>query len=270
MTVAAALLLAVPAFAQQRYRDSTGENPAAADIASVSVSNDATTGDVGFTVFVTNSVNLEKEFGRAVSFDLLIDADRNPATGNPRGFDAEVSLGGQHDGVLHWDGKRMSPIDGTTVAGFSNDSFYVYVARTAILLKRPKQSFDFVVVSHRETSKLDSVDVAPNHGVYTYTLAGVPPPAHVVSSAVAVTIAATAGHLFQVGQFSVNLSDETTAPISDQGCTASIAGKPIQGTGAGHCTWLLPRTSRGERLVVIVSGHHAGHRYAKRLTYRIA
>jgi len=270
--VAWALVLAAPALAERRFRDSTGENAAAADITSVIVLDDAATGNVEFTVFVANSVNLANDgFGDEVAFDLFIDADRNRATGNPRGFDAEISLGGQQDGVSHWDGREMSPTVGTTGWGFATHSFSVSVARTDILLKRPKQSFDFVAVSHRETANhVDVVDAAPDHGVYTYTLAVLPPPAHVVSSAVAVTIAAAAGQLFQVGQFSVSLSDGTTVPMRDQSCTASVAGTRIRGTGAGHCTWLLPTTSRGKRLVVIVSGHHAGHRYRKRLTYRIA
>ena len=48
VTVVAALVLAMPALADRRYRDATGENPAAADIASVTVSNDATTGEIEF------------------------------------------------------------------------------------------------------------------------------------------------------------------------------------------------------------------------------
>ena len=172
VTVVAALVLAMPALADRRYRDATGENPAAADIASVTVSNDATTGEIEFAVQLVNSAQLEDEVALGqVSVDLLVDADRNPATGDPRGFDAEVSTEG---GVLHWDGKRMSPIDGILVGGFSADSVDVSLPQKDILLTRPKQTFDFVVVSHRLTSNQDAVDVAPNAGVYTYTLAGAP------------------------------------------------------------------------------------------------
>ncbi len=270
-TAVAALLLAVPALADQRYRDATGENPAALDIASVEVTNDATSGDVEFNVLLAHPYkNLYRELGRGTWFDIFIDSDRNRATGNPRGFDAEISTDPNNAGISHWNGKQMNPIDGTSTSGYSNDGFNVGAARTDILLRHPRQSFDFVVVTHRVSSGYDAVDTAPNRGVYTYTLTGVPPPLRVVSTTVAVMSSAAAGDRFQVGQFSVSLTDGTTAPIEDQTCTASIGGKPIPGTGAGHCTWVLPTTSRGKQLVVSVSGHYRGHAYKKRLSYRIA
>lgn len=267
VSMVAALLLAMPAFAERRYRDSTGENRAAVDISGVTVSNDATTGDVEFTVLV-KSGQLEKELiGGQVSVDVFIDADRNRDTGNPQGFDAEVSTDA---GVQRWDGKEMLPQAGTLSFGYSVNTFDVSLPGKRILLTRPKQSFAFLVVSHRMTSNHDAVDVAPNHGVYAYTLAGPPPLAHVVTTAVAVTVTPAAGQLFAVGQFSAGLSDGTTAAIANQRCSASIAGVPIPSRSANDCTWLLPRASRGKRLVVLVRGRYRGHLYTKRLTYLIA
>jgi hypothetical protein len=268
----AALVLAVPAAAQKNYRDATRENSASVDIASVTVSNDATTGDVGFTVFLARSYDLKDEIAREMGFDIFIDADRNRATGNPRGFDAAISIegsGGGGGGIMHWRRNQWVSLDGVTTVGVSDDSFYVYVAGADILVRHPKQAFEFVVVTHRTTSNRDAVDRAPNRGAYTYTLAGPPRPAHVVSTAVAVLSAPAAGYLFEVGQFSASLSDGSVAPFEDQRCTASIAGRPLRGTGAGLCSWALPRASRGKRLAVIVSGHYAGQRYTKRLAYTV-
>jgi hypothetical protein len=267
LTGIAALVLALPALADRRYPDPAGDSPGGADITSVTVSNVAATGTVEFSVHVTNN-QIEAELRRGeVSFDVFIDADRNAATGDPHGFDAEVS---SDTGVSHWNGTQMSPVSGVFFSGFSSDSFDESVSRQLILLKRANQSFRFVVVSHRTTSTGDIVDTAPNHGYYSYTLAGAPPPPRVVSTGVAVTVTPAAGQLFQVGEFSAGLANNTTAPIKDERCAASIAGTPIAGTGAGHCSFLLPSDASGKQLVVIVSGHYRGHRYKKRLTYRIA
>ena len=72
------------------------------------------------------------------------------------------------------------------------------------------------------------------------------PPARVVSTAVAVTVTAAAGDLFQVGQFSVGLSNDTTAPIANQRRrTTSIWRKACPRNGRRSLHFVVAPAFRG-------------------------
>jgi hypothetical protein len=76
---AAALVLAAPARADQTFTDATGDNGPAHDITSVVVSNDATQVVLRFSV-PNPWPNLRQAEDQA--WLLMIDADRNPSTGD--------------------------------------------------------------------------------------------------------------------------------------------------------------------------------------------
>jgi hypothetical protein len=163
LVVVGALTLASPALADTTYTDATGEDPAAADIGTIVVSNDATAHTFTVKVQITNMPTLEDN----AEIDLLFDADRNTATGT------------------------------------------------------------------------------------TVTVSG----------------PAKAGKKFVVGPFSVNLSDGTSVDLNGLKCSATLGAAKLKGTGKGGCTFTVPKTAKGKKLSVKVTGTSNSVTLSKTLRY---
>jgi hypothetical protein len=60
-------------------------------------------------------------------------------------------------------------------------------------------------------------------------------------------------------------------PVRPDGwaCSATLAGRPFRGRGPGGCTFRLPRSARGNRLVVTVTVSYLGEVVSGVVTYRV-
>ncbi len=273
-----ALVLATPAAADTTYADTTGENPAAADIGTIVVSNDPAAQTVTFKVQILNMPTVEAN----AEIDVLVDADRNPTTGES-GFDDDFFLGDGGWGFDRWDGTQFQ--DAPEVASLPvtyGAGLLVVTMPLSVLGGVTTGSFDFAVLTFRGDPSAPVTDQAPDAAPpYTYTLAAPPPPQPkpskpkpkpkptIVGSTVKVPVPAKAGRRFVVGRFSARLSDGTAVATSAQRCSATLGGTTLHGTGAGHCTFVLPKKAKGKKLVVTVSGRDGTVALRKRLVYRV-
>jgi hypothetical protein len=132
------------------------------------------------------------------------------------------------------------------------------------------KAFSFGLITFRGPDpNAPAVDQA---GVFDYTLAAPPvvkPPAPptVTSTSVVAAAPPKAGKPFRIGGFGVNLSDGSLVDATGVKCTATLGGVKIKGTGAGGCTFKLPKTAKKKRLVVKVSGVYNGKKISKSVTY---
>jgi hypothetical protein len=253
-----ALAFAAPALGDQTFNDDPNEDPDSADISTVAVSNDPVAGTIVFTVTTPNMPTFEDN----ASFTVFIDADQNAATGDPYGYDAVVS-GTNAGSVLNkWNGSSFD-VAGSVPASFANAAYTVTI--NAADLGNPPM-FDFTVESVRGSDPdnlfYDDTDT------FTYELVQPPPPT--VSSAAATFIGVpTHGRAFRVTALQLNLSSGASTPAAAFGCTAHLGIRTLQGRGIGHCTFLLPKTAKGKKLVLKVHGTYLTTTVAKTYSFKV-
>lgn len=261
-----ALAFAAPAAADTDYTDATGEDPNSADISTIHVANSPAAGTITFTVTLTNLPTLTDD---AVIL-ILIDADQNVATGQPNtGIDYVLGL---DTGGWFWDKWDSTANDFVDVQGanafvtFNNGVLNASVHATDI--GSPK-AFNFFVLTIRGTDPNNPyVDAAPDdQASYGYTLT-LPPPTVVATSA---TFVGTprAGHALIVKALDVDLSNGTTVKATGLKCTATLGGVAVRGTGAGSCTFKLPKTAKGKKLTVRAAGSYNGLGVVKTTTFKV-
>jgi hypothetical protein len=232
------------------YPDSTGENAAAPDITTVSVSNDPA-GLITFRVEVPNRPELTADTSAIVA----LDTDRNPATGNADYSGAEYLLyiDSRWGDLSYWNGATWDnsiPQSTLTYAYASGPTFRINASELGGVAAF---SFWAAVGSGFET-ETPQIDWAPGSGAWTYELAVAPrlepgrvalTPKRLRAGArlvaalpVAVTRGAVRGQL------------PDTATVT---CTAAVAGRRLRGTGTAvggvaECAWKVPRNARGQTL----------------------
>jgi hypothetical protein len=260
-----ALAFAAPALADADYTDATGEDPGSADITTIHVANSPATGSITFTVYMTGVPVLTND----VTILVLIDSDKNPATGNPLGADYMLGLDSGGWYWTRWNATQANFVDvpgASMPVTFANGVFEATLHDTDI---GGVKSFDFGVMTKRGTDPDNPVyDLAPNDPpLYTYALVRAPA---VLRTAVHVNGAARAGGTFVVTSLSLRLSTHVTVQASELECAAVLGGATINRTGAGGCTFALPKQSQGKRLVVRVSGSYGGATLTKTVAFKVA
>lgn len=274
---AAALMLAGTALADQTFNDSTNETSGSADISTVAVSNDPTAGTVTFAV-QTNLTTLEANS----EIDLLVDADQNASTGSTSGgFEYLFGLDPGGWFFSTWNGSDFADAASVTdlTVHFVNGlaTFTVPVAD----LNSP-QAFNFGALTFRGPDPNNPIiDQAPDSGVWSYTMTTppppptttttAPPPAPVTISSVAVASAgvATDGKVFRISGLTVDLSNGVETKAKSLKCSATLGGKHLAGTGTGGCTFHLPKSAKGKKLVVKVTGTYKSSKLAKTKTFKV-
>jgi hypothetical protein len=232
------------------FTDATGEDPAAADITKVTVSNDDV-GNVTFKVAIAGKPPLS-----SMGVDIFIDTDNNALTGpNFRGAGTEVfmRLATQNgNGTFVWNGTQLAPktldsysanyADG--VATFSvntrdlgNQRALRFTVETLTIVPVPPGKTDFAPDS--ATSGY-SYDVNGQNTMTAGVLRVAPKPAK-------------ANHLLVV---SLPLTDNTTnAPLASGRviCQAKIGIKSVGagstlGGGIATCRFNIPKSALGKRI----------------------
>lgn len=265
---AAALMLALPALADQTFTDSSGELAGSADISTVAVSNAATAGTVTFTV-TTNLAAVDSN----TLFGVVIDSDSNAATG-VGGFDYLVGM----------DNTGAAAINLATQAGVpeAQSSFAggVWTITLPAADIGSPTSFNFYVFTDVGPDPNNPIeDDAPDNGVWSYTMTTppppppppTPPPAPVTVSSVSVNAPATAVHgkTFRVAGLAVDLSNGVTTKATGLKCSASLGGVHLAGTGTGGCTFHLPKTAKGKKLSVRVTGKYKSKALATTVSLKV-
>ena len=267
LVVLIAALVFVGVAAADTYIDSTGEDPASADISTATVTNDPTAKTVSFQVAITNMPSIED--GAAIA--IYLDTDLNQSTGSD-GFEYAFAYDNTDALLAAWDGAEYNDTGATDVtATYTNGVLSVQFLAADI---GSPTGFNFQVGTVRGADPNNpSVDQAPDTGFWTYTLhtkstpppptttttttTTTPPPKVTVSSMHAVyTGKPKAGKAFVVRGLRVGLSTGTAAAATGVKCTATLAGKALKGTGATGCTFHLATGAKGERLIVHARGKY--------------
>jgi hypothetical protein len=246
----AALAFAGPAAADQTYPDATGENAAAADISGIAIANSPSAGTITVKVTLANRPTLDDTTGVAV----LMDTDRNSATGGAGGFEYLFTLDNTGYSWNKWDGTQFSDAGAQLPVTFANGVATFTITDAEI---GDVGSFDFATVTFTGPDPNNPVtDTAPESGqpLFTYTLTV----AQVVPTSVAATLSgpAKAGKTVSVRSLTVNLSNGTQTKATAVGCTATLGGVKLKGTGAGGCTFKLPLKAKGKKLVITAKGKY--------------
>lgn len=236
---------AAPSFAgaaPANYTDRTGDNGAAADIAAVAVDLGAD-GKIALKLTIASMPQLGAQGVALAAFD----TDRNPATGSLAGgdyvavFDFEEGSGG----LLRWDGSNYVATSGDVTSLVGNGSLELRLEPAAI---GGTTAFNFVVVAMSGAPESEQIDFAPDTGSWSFEVKK----AVTVETVDAkfVPTAPKAGFAFQVPVVRITLSDGRTIIAPSYRCVAQLGGKLLRGKGRGGCSFVLPKTAKGKRLVV--------------------
>jgi hypothetical protein len=244
VTVAAALTFALAALASGSYKDVTGDGKGAPDVQNVSVSGDAASGQLVFTINVDNFAQ-----GASNATLLVLDTDMNGATGDTELSGAEYVFYVDHAARTyefgHWNGSDWVITPSATVkVSVSSRSLTISVNKSEL---GNTTGVNFWVRSATGDPSAGQFDDAPDDGVWNYTVAANGP--DIQSAAIQPTpLLPKAGQLFTVSALGLKVAGETdgtpsTLPKPDSmTCTATLAGKPLQAAGTSGCSWQIPKT----------------------------
>lgn len=256
---AVALALAAPPVAgaaPTTYSDPTGDNGVAADVSSVTVES----GSDGYLHIKPTVANIQFPSPVPASVVVGLDTDRSGSTGGPGG--ADYILGFDFQGITFffgkWDGSNyVNPGnpqlgDARVIAGSSGVEFQIRPAGLGGVT-----AFNFVVYAGTGTADGGfDFDFAPDVGSWLFEVKQV-----LTVETVTATFAPAApraGRVFQAPVVLLTLSDGTTITARSYRCLAKLGGKLLRGTGRGGCTFKLPKSAKGKRLVVTLSVTYDG------------
>jgi hypothetical protein len=268
----------------QNYQDSSGENPAAPDITTLTVSND----DAGLVSFRVNVPN-RPQLGQDMVIDLFVDTDNNPQTGSADfgGADYVVELIQGEANLFKWDGTNFTRRFGDPSAISLSFTYQggVTIRISAAELGNTKRFNFFVIVESGivfdpttgDPDFSNSVgDAAPGGGVglYPYEVV-VARPTLVVRSIKGTPAAPRAGQTFTLRM--VAARSDTNAVLRNGRVTCvGRAGSSrlraqlarVQG-GAATCTWQVPANAKGKTfrgtVTVVFEGLRASRSFSARI-----
>jgi hypothetical protein len=243
------------------FQDSTGEDPAAPDITSIVVSND----DAGIVSFRVNVPN-RPALGQDMLFEIWVDTDNNPATGDPDlgGADYVMQLVRGEISLYKWDGADYTRRFGDPSAVTLNFSYQGGItARISSAELGNTKTFKFFVVAisglvvDPVTGAIDGAnskaDVAPGGGVGLFPfIVNIAKPTLVVRGVTTTPRAPKAGKTFTMrmtaarSDTGANLQNGRVTCVGRAG-TARLRAQlaRVQG-GAVVCTWLIPANAKGK------------------------
>lgn len=280
--MAAALVMAASATADQSYTDARGDGGPGTDIVALTVRND-TAGNISIQVQSANPI-VENH-----AIAIFIDADRNPSTGEDG--DEYWMYGGPAVGVgfFAWNGSQF--------VAMSPASFQVGAAASDVTDFRINKAdlgnvsgFNFVAISISiDPPNINFWDAAPDRGYYSYDLVSAPPPTTtttttttpapavvraLIGAPVASPVQAVAGKRLTV-TFPVRRSDNGQPLASGTLVSrATIAGKLLAHTqtfagGKAQVSLLVPKTAKGKLLTVRITITAGTQSTTKVATFRI-
>lgn len=243
------------------YQDSTGENPAAPDITTLTVSN-TDAGVISFRVAIPN----RPQFTQDMLLLLFVDSDANPNTGDPTelGADYVIEIFGGEAALFRWDGTNFTRRAGDPPATsliFGYMGGLTVTISAAELGNTKKLGFSFIAVSgiaiDPATSDLDFTnavaDIAPaaGAGLYQYEVK-ITPPTLVVRSLRPTPRTPIAGRSFTLRLVAARSDTNAVVQNGRVTCVGRIGNvrlraqvQRVQG-GAAVCTWNIPPAAKGK------------------------
>jgi hypothetical protein len=244
-------------------RDAAGRAP---ELTTVVVTND----DAGVVRFRINVGN-QPRLARDARLELFLDTDRNAGTGDP------LSLGADYRFVLdgatqtfdfaRWDGAHFD-----STAPSASVRVWYWSGVSVTIDRADLGGTSALAFSIRSVAPGRTGDAAPNQGTWTYELGagGVNPP-DIDSFSYRVRPASPrAGERWQLRVDAVRLVGSTRSVRPTRwSCRAALAGRRLRGSGAGGCTFRLPRSARGKRLAVTITVAYLGEVVSGTATLRV-
>jgi hypothetical protein len=263
----ASLLLAGSASAAEQYADPSGDSGSAPDILGATVISD----NAGQMIFHLAVANLPSSGD--VQTGLFIDSDANPMTGclSCGGVDYALVVD-QSDrtfGFGHWSGSAWeSAPDSTVVVLIVSDGFLISVNKSEV---GNTSRINFWVSTMAAGGGDGKSDEAPADGLWNFDLqAGGPAIQDVLLQAK--PAAPKAGKAFTVSVTGLALpptgAKDTPQPES-YSCKATLAGRPLAGSGANGCMFKLKKKAKGKKLVVTVTVKYEGVSKSVTRTYKV-
>ena len=253
--------LSAPAANSVTFQDSTGEDPAAPDITTVTVSNDDT-GLITFRVNVPNRPTL----GQDMLFEIWVDSDDNAATGDPElaGVDYVMQLVRGEINLYKWDGTDFTRRFGDPSAVTLSQSYQagLTVRISASELGNTKKFKFFVIalsglVVDPVTGEIDGTnavgDGAPGGGtgLYPYEVK-IAAPTLVAKKLTPAPAKPKAGKPFTLRLVAARSDTGATIQNGRVTCVAKAGNTRLKAqvarvvAGAATCTWNIPVGAAGK------------------------
>ena len=266
------------------YQDSSGENAAAPDITTLTVSN-TDAGQLTFRVNIPNRPTLDQ----GTLLEIWVDSDNNVSTGSPDsgGADYVMQLVQGEINLYRWDGTDYTRRLGDPPAVTLNFAYQggVTVRISSAELGNTKVFKFFVVMVtgctvDPTTEELDCVnalaDVAPGggSGLYQYDVK-ITPPTLVVRSLKPTPRNPTAGRTFTLRLVAARSDTNAVVQNGRVTCVGRVGNARLRAQvqrvvgGAATCTWNLPATAKGKTfrgsVRVAFEGLRASQAYSKKV-----
>jgi hypothetical protein len=269
------------------FPDSTGEDPAAPDIASIVVSND----DRGNLVFRLNIPN-RPELTGDMAILLFVDTDNNPASGDPDWLGADYLIewdgpfaGSSFNGLFRWDGSDYAGPLGipqtSLVVAYANGVAEIRISAAEL---GGTKRFKFVAlaiggIALDANGEVDFTNVKldfapdPGKGLYAYEVRTVTP-ALKVQRFVSQPARPVAGKLFAVSATVVR-NDGRSVASGRTVCRATISGQALRTAaasfrgGLARCSFRILATARGKTLRITMTITSGGLKATRTFSARI-
>jgi hypothetical protein len=266
-----------PAANTTTFEDSTAERQGAPDITTVVVSNDDA-GVITFKLNVAGRGGLTDDMLVAVA----IDADNNPATGNPDPFevgaDYAIQLFQGAADLFRWDGTNYSRrgadppqsslifsglqvrINASELGGTTRFNFNSVVL-TGVVVDQNTGDTDF-------SKAIGDAAPDPGHGLWNYQVRVGALRLAVKSFALSPS-RPRAGSTFTASMVATRSDTGATLAGGQVSCTAAVAGKRLAARvhrfsgGKARCAWQIPRAARGQKIRGTVTVVFEGRRVSR-------
>ncbi len=266
------------------YQDSQGENAAAPDIATLTVSN-SDAGVLSFRVAIPNRAQLTPD----MLLLLFVDSDANAQTGDPDelGADYVIEVFGGEAALYRWDGTNFTRRAGDPPATsliFGYMGGVTITISAAELGNTKKFGFSFIAVSgiaiDPTTSDLDFTnavaDIAPaaSAGLYQYEVK-ITPPTLVVRSLKPTPARPTAGRAFTLRLVAARSDTNAVVQNGRVTCVGRIGNVRLKAqvqrviNRAATCAWNIPAGAKGKTfrgsVTIVFEGLRAAQSYSARV-----
>jgi hypothetical protein len=247
-----------PAANSASYTDSTGDGGAGPDLTNITVSSDDA-GNITFRVDIPNRPTLPATLYAEVE----IDADSNAATGEPEsGGDYFFVSDGPRYGLARWNGSAWEGVPHPASLNASYSGGITFTINAGDL--GGTTGFRFWVGVSEDPASTTFSDVAPEFGLYTYSLARTP--AVVDAALPGAGLVPRAGKVFSARAIRLELDNGDVVAPDERTCTLKIAGKVVKPL-AGGCKWRIPAAAVGKRAVLQVTLGYGEEQISK--TFRL-
>lgn len=252
-----------------RYSDPSGDGKGSADVTGVSVASDAN----GQILLTISTASHPEEQGGAVV--LFLDTDVSTASGAPGTLGADFLLGVEADGYGfgRWTGSAWDwDTPHSTVRVMTNATGEMFSVNRSEL--GSTESFNFWVRAVRGDAASGQLDDAPDDGAFNYMLTAGGPDIREVGVKTSPASGPRAGRKFVVEPTTLLLPPTgamlTVSPKPETyQCAAKLGAKALRGTGAGGCTFAIPKKAKGKRLSVVLTASYQGASKTVQLAYKV-